>query len=234
MRILLALLVLAAPSVQDKKKAPPEPKVWMNKKGALLWEEAFAGAELSKDWYKGQGDWKVADGALRGAEKPADNHHAYVQRKIESPDAVIQFSFKLEGSASWCGAFFDGKEHISALTLGPDSFRIAKMTGIGPTTKRTDVDSTKMKLNDGNWHTVVWEFRGEEMVATVDDQVMAIGKAEGLTPERTKIELNTGGGPTALFKDVKVWKGEPDDKWPQKRAQLLQLMKKKPAAVGYK
>jgi hypothetical protein len=63
---------------------------------------------------------------------------------------------------------------------------------------------------------------------------MAIAKAEGMTPERTKIELNTGGGPTALFKDVKIWKGEADDKWPQKRAQLLQLMKKKPAQVGYK
>jgi hypothetical protein len=52
--------------------------------------------------------------------------------------------------------------------------------------------------------------------------------------ERRHLELNTAGGQWALFRDVKVWRAEADDKWPQKRAQLLQLMKKKPAQVGYK
>ena len=132
-------------------------------------------------------------------------------------NVVIQFSFKSDGSP-WMGFALDDKEHVARLILNPDQFKIVKMSGTGPTTKGSDVDSRKMKLNDGAWHTVVWEFHGDEMVATVDDQVMAIAKAEGMTPERTKIELNTGGGPTALFKDVKIWKGEADELWPQKRA----------------
>jgi hypothetical protein len=63
---------------------------------------------------------------------------------------------------------------------------------------------------------------------------LVLARAEGLSMERDHLELNTAGGPSALFKDVKVWKGELDDKWPQKRAQILQLTKKKPATLGYK
>ena len=116
----------------------------------------------------------------------------------------------------------------------PDSFVIKKMSGIGPTSKSTEIDSTKMKLNDGAWHTVVWEIYGDEMVATIDDQQMVLAKADGLSPDRSHLELNTGGGQWAVFKDVKVWKADLDDKWPQKRATIIQLMKKKPATLGYK
>lgn len=209
-----------------KKKAPPEPKTWMCKKGELLWEEKFDGSELSKDWNKGKGKWLVESEVLKGAELPEDKHHAYCSRKVTEPNAIIQISFKLEG-ASWMGGFFDGKEHVSALSLSAEGIKIRKMSGIGPTSKSTDVDSTKAKLNDGSWHTVVWEIYGEEMVATVDDKDMAIAKAEGLSMDRSHLELNTAGGQWALFKDVKVWKAEPDDKWPQKRAQLMQALKKK-------
>jgi hypothetical protein len=91
-----------------------------------------------------------------------------------------------------------------------------------------------MKLADSAWHTVVWEIYGKEMVATIDDKEMVLAKADDLSSDRTHLELNTGGGPSALFKNVKVWKAEMDDKWPQKRATIIQLMKKKAAALGYK
>ena len=226
--------VLILSAVQAKPaKAPPEPKVWMCKKGDLLWHETFTGTAWPKDWHKGQGDWKLEDGQLRGAEVPADKHHAYASRKIADTNVVIQFTFKLDG-AGWCGGFFDGKEHVAALSLGADTFRIRRMSGIGPTSKSTEIDSNKLKLNDGAWHTAVWEIYGDEMVATIDDNAMALAKAEGLSMERQHLELNTAGGGAALFKDVKVWKAELDDKWPQKRAVLLQRLKKKPASLGYK
>ena len=216
-----------------KRKTPPEPKVWMCRKGALLWEEKFEGTALPKDWHKGQGSWTVESGNLKGAEVPADKHHAYASRKIAETNVVIQFSFKLDG-AKWLGGFFDGKEHVSALMISADAFNIKRMTGIGPTSRSTEIDSTKMKLGDGAWHTVVWEIYGDEMVATIDDQQLVLAKAEGLSADRNHLELNTAGGPSALFKDVKVWKAEIDDKWPQKRARILQLTKKKPASLGYK
>jgi hypothetical protein len=244
MRTKMALGLLLAPFLllpvlgQDpkndpKKKAPPEPKTWMCKKGELLWEEKFEGTELGKDWFKGKGNWVVESELLKGAELPADAHHAYCSRKVTEPNAIIQFSFKLDG-AKWMGGFFDGKEHVSALSLNGDSFNIKKMSGIGPTSKSSEIDTTRTKLNDGAWHTVIWEIYGTEMVATIDDKEMVLAKAEGLSSDRNHLELNTGGGQWALFKDVKVWKAELDDKWPQKRTVLIQLMKKKPAQIGYK
>lgn len=218
---------------RSKAKEPRDPKVWMCKRGDLLWQEGFAGTEFPESWHKGKGDWVVAEGALSGAEVPADNHQAYCSRKVTEPNAVLQFSFKLDG-AQRLGAFFDGKEHVAALAISADGIRLRRMSGIGPTTKSAQVDETRLKLDDGRWHTVVWEVYGDEMVATVDDQTMALARAEGLSTERLHLELNTGGGKRALFKDVKVWKAEADRQWPRKRARLLQLLKKKPASVGYR
>ena len=215
------------------KKPAPEPKTWMCKKGALLWQENFEGTDFSTDWHKGLGEWAVEGGQLRGADQPADMHHAYCQRGVAEPNVIIQFSFKLEG-AQWLGAFFDGKEHVAALAISADAVRLRRMSGIGPTSKSNDVDTTRVKLDDRKWHTVVWEFQGDEMVATVDDTHLAIAKAEGLSMERLHLELNTAGGKSAFFKEVKVWKAEADPQWPRKRAQLFQLTKKKPAAAGYK
>jgi len=90
------------------------------------------------------------------------------------------------------------------------------------------------QLNDGAWHTVVWEIYGDEMVATIDDQQMVLAKADGLSSDRNHLELNTGGGQWAQFKDVKVWKAELDDKWPAKRAQIINSLKKKADKLGYK
>ena len=232
MRHLLALVLLLPAAAQDKKpdpkkKAPPDPKTWMCKKGPLMWEENYEGGAWNKEWNKGKGDYKVEGDALKAAEVQADAHNAYMSRKISDPNVIVQFSFKLDG-APWMGAAVDGKEHVSNLSLAPDSFKIRKMSGIGPTTKGTDVDTTRLKLNDGAWHTVVWEIYGDEMVATIDDKEMALGKAEGLSTDRNHVELNNGGQ-FAWYREIKVWKAELDDKWPQMKAQLMQRLKKKPA-----
>ena len=225
MRLILALALLAAAPVQEKKKAPPEPKTWMCKKGELLWEQQFGG-EFPKEWHKGKGDWKIEGDALKGAEVAADKHNTYMSREISTPNVIVQFTFKLQ-ACPWMGASVDGKEHVSNLSLQPELFKIAKVTGIGPTTKHTEVDSRKAKLADDAWHTVVWEIYNDEMVATIDDKDMVLAKADGLSMDRNHVELNNGGQ-WAWFKDVKVWKAEADDKWPQKRAQLMQMLKKKP------
>jgi hypothetical protein len=232
--VLLSSCLLPEAGAQDKKKVTakkPEPKVWMCKKGELLWEQHFDGT-FPKEWHKGKGDWQFEGDALKGAEIAADKHNTYMSRDIPTPNVILQFSFKLQG-CPWMGASVDGKEHVSNLSLQPELFKIAKVTGIGPTTKHTEVDATKLKLADDAWHTVVWEIYGEEMVATIDDTVMALAKADGLSMDRNHVELNNGGQ-WAWFKEIRVWKAEQDDKWPGKRSQLIGMMKKKADKLGYK
>lgn len=226
-------LFLDAAGQERKKESPkrPEPKVWMCRKGELLWEQHFDGT-YPKEWHKGKGDWQLEGDALKGAEVAADKHNTYMSREISTPNVIVQFSFKLQG-CPWMGASVDGKEHVSNLSLQPDQFRISKVTGIGPTTKHTEVDSTKQKLADDTWHTVVWEIYNDEMVATIDDRVMALAKADGLSMDRNHVELNNGGQ-WAWFRDIFVWKAELDSRWPEKRTQLIGLMKKKADKLGYK
>jgi hypothetical protein len=221
------LLAVAQDKKADpKKKEKPDGKVWMCKRGDLLWEEKFEGGTWSKEWNKYKGNYVVEGDAVKSAEIASDGHHPAMSRKLGGDNnVVIQFSFKVDG-APWMGFSLDDKEHVARLILNPDQFKIVKMSGTGPTTKGSDVDSKKMKLNDGAWHTVVWEIFGDEMVATIDDQQMVMGKAEGMTPTRSRCEF-INGGQWAWYKDVKVWKADADDKWPQKRAQLMSMLKKK-------
>ena len=230
-------LLLDAPSFakasegeQEKKPEPkkkPDPKTWMAKRGELLWEEKFEDGKWSKEWNKYKGNFVVEGDAVKSAEIAADGHHPAMSRKLGGDNNVIvQFSFKSDGSP-WMGFAIDDKEHVARLIISPDQFKIVKMSGTGPTTKGTDVDSKRLKLNDGAWHTVVWEIVGKEMVATIDDKDMVLGKADDITPTRTRCEL-INGGQFAWWKDVKVWQAEVDDKWPAKRTQILSMLKKKP------
>jgi len=63
------------------------------------------------------------------------------------------------------------------------------------------------------------------MVAVVDDEEMAIAKADGMTLVRSRIQL-VSAGEWAWYKDIKVWKAEADPKWPRKRAAILERLKK--------
>src|SRR5689334_2165832 len=234
MRALLFVLALSPllfldAGAQDKKPEPkkkPDPKTWMCKRGELLWEEKFEGDAWSKEWNRYKGNFVVEGDAVKSAEIAADGHHPAMTRKLGGDNnVVVQFSFKSDGSP-WMGFALDDKEHVARLIINPDQFKIVKMSGTGPTTKGSDVDSKRLKLNDGAWHSVVWEIYGDEMVATIDDNQMVMGKAEGMTPTRSRCEL-INGGQFAWFKDIKVWKAEADDKWPQKRAQLMAALKKK-------
>ena len=223
--VLLTPLFLREAAGQDRKKSPPEPKVWMCLKGELLWAESFAGTALPKDWRKGQGNWEVAAGILSGAELPADKHPAYVTRKVSDPNVVIQVTFKLDG-AGWLGCSFESvKEHVAGLRLTADLIQLSRITGIGPTTRGTEIDACKTRLDDGAWHTLVWEICGDEMVATVDDRDMTLAKVDGLSMERLQLVLNARGQ-WARFKDIKVWKAVQDKAWPQNKARLKLTLKK--------
>jgi len=212
-----------------------ETRTWMSKRGALLWEESFPGTTLSKDWRKGLGSWQVEGGVLKGAELPQDNHAAYLYRQVSTPDVVLQFSFKFAG-AKLVSCLFKGDFHVAALNIRPDGATLRRMTGIGKTTKGADVDATreKLALDDGAWHHVVWEFRGDEMVATIDGRWSLLARVEDMSLARDRYEFSTRGGPAALFKDAKVWAAEADPLWPKTRVLLIERSGKSAVEHGYR
>jgi hypothetical protein len=229
---LLACLSLV--SAQDRRKPDPrkapDPKTWMSLRGALLWEERFDNGAYSKEWSRYKGNYVVDGGAVKVAEVAGDGHLPTMTRTFKESNVVIQFSFKFEG-ARWLGFQLDDttndqkKEHVAQLTILPDGFRVERMTGFGPTTRNMTLDQKKMKFDPGTWHTIVFEILGDEMVAVVDEQGIALGKSEGIPPARTRLQL-VSSGEWAWYKDIKVWKAEPDPRWPKKRAAILERVKK--------
>ncbi len=235
MRLALSLLLLTAlfqtASAQEAKgKKPADPKTWMSLRGALLWEEHFENGAYNKEWSRYKGSYTVEKGQLKVGEIPGDGHLPTMTRSFKESNVVIQFGFKFEG-ARMLGFQLDDatneqkKEHVAQLTIQPDGFRIEKMTGFGPTTQNSIIDQKKMKFEPGAWHSIVFEIQGDEMVAVVDDEEMAIGKATGMTLVRSRIQL-VSAGDFAWYKDIKVWKAEPDPKWAKKRAAILERLKK--------
>jgi hypothetical protein len=235
MRLPLSLLLLTAllgvASAQEAKgKKPADPKTWMSLRGPLLWEEHFENGAYSKEWSRYKGNYVVEKGQLKVAEVPGDGHLPTMTRSFKESNVIIQFGFKFEG-ARMLGFQLDDatneqkKEHVAQLTIHPDGFRIEKMTGFGPTTQNSIIDQRKLKFEPGAWHTIVFEIQGDEMLAVVDDEEMAIGKAAGMTLVRSRIQL-VSAGDWAWYKDIKVWKAEADPKWPKKRAAILERLRK--------
>src|SRR5262245_36488634 len=76
-----------------KKKEKPDGKVWMVKRGELLWEEKFEGGAWSKEWNKYKGNFVVEGDAVKSAEIAADGHHPAMSRKLGGDNnIVVQFS----------------------------------------------------------------------------------------------------------------------------------------------
>ena len=63
--------------------------------GSVVLAEEFSGKELGEKWSVNKGEWKIADGAVLGNEKAADNHAAVLTCKVPNHNSAIQFSFKM-------------------------------------------------------------------------------------------------------------------------------------------
>jgi hypothetical protein len=94
-------------------------------RGALLWEETFAGGVWSKDWNLYKGKFVVEKEQLKVAEQASDGHLPTMTRNFKESNVIIQFNFKFEG-AKWLGIQLDDatndakKEHVAQLTIQPD------------------------------------------------------------------------------------------------------------------
>lgn len=198
---------------------PVELKTFMCKRGDLLLDEPFTEETWKKNFRPYKGNYVLEDGAVKAAEVPADNHHPAAPHTLNAQDAIVQFRFKFDG-ATWIAFAFDEKEHVARVWLTPNSFKLFKMTGIGPTTKSETIDEKPMAFEPGKWYTLLIEIRGREMLAQIDGQALILGEREGIDLKKVRIEL-ISGGQWAWFDDLKIWEALPDDTWAKKKPVLL-------------
>jgi hypothetical protein len=103
------------------------------------------------------------------------------------------------------------KGHVARAIASPNGFEIMKWSG--------KKDQQKLTLDDNQWHHALVEIHGSEMVAQVDNNPPLYFEDETLKTEKPRLVL-INYGQFAWFDDVKVWKGEASETWPERRKQL--------------
>jgi CubicO group peptidase (beta-lactamase class C family) len=183
------------------------------------------------------GRWEIVDGTFKGIENPEAHHPATASFGYQFKDAIIQCDVRLndvpaEGRLyrSLFVKATDAKDYVISLSLGQgglfltpyDSDRInpaTKQREKGPSSKAL----TKIKLNE--WHTVVLEIRGNEVVGTLDNKSTTTSNPLIGTDKHS---IMLGVGTEASFRNLRVWEALPNPDWPKNKQMLLAASK--PAA----
>jgi len=194
------------------------PKTLMTERGKLLCSEDFTTLD-AKTWNAAKGKWEIAAGGLKGVELAADKHGAVIRRQFPFKDAIIQFDVQVNGCRQTTFSINEAKAHLARVLFNKDGFIMQKddRDHAGPD-KAVRFGNVALPLKPGEWHTVVIEFKGEEMVATMDGKSIAGANPALLTPK-----ANFGftvAGESATYRNLRVWEALPNPAWEQNRKQI--------------
>lgn len=175
------------------------------------------------------GRWEVANGEFRGIETPGANHPATASFGIPYQDVVIQCEVRLndvpDEGRKYRSLFVkatDAKDYVISLSLGQGGLFLTPYDAdkINPATKQREKGATArllkpIKLNE--WHTVVLEIQGDEVVGTLDGQSITLSNPLIGT---AKHSLMLGAGTEASFRRLRVWEALPNAEWEKNKAKL--------------
>lgn len=199
--------------------APADPKTLLAERGKVLFSDDLKETP-AKEWRAAKGKWEAVDGALRGSEVPEDKHGAVTRHQLAFKDAVLQFSFKLDGAKTISLSINDAKEHLARVVIRPNGFAVQKddHDHDGPD-KAVVFRNIATPIQAGEWHTVVVEFLGKEMLASLDGQKVGFGEHEMIADAKANLGF-TVSGQSASFKNLRVWEALPNKDWPANKARL--------------
>jgi hypothetical protein len=69
----------------------------------------------------------------------------------------------------------------------------------------------------GEWHTVVLEIKGDEVVGMIDDKSVTLSNPL-IAADKHSIML--GAGTEASFRNLRVWEALPNPEWPKNKEAL--------------
>jgi hypothetical protein len=199
--------------------ASAEPKTLLAERGKLLLSDDL-NATPSAEWRVAKGKWQAVDGALHGEELPADNHPGVVRRLLKFQNAIFQYSFKLEGAKQTTLSINDEKEHVCRVLIRPNGFTVQKddHDHDGPD-KAVVFRTIATPIKEGEWHTIVVEILGQEMLARLDGDQVGFGSHELIGTQKANFGL-TINGQSASFKNLRVWEALPNKNWAETKAKL--------------
>lgn len=175
------------------------------------------------------GRWEIANGEFRGIETPGANHPATASFGMTFQDVVIQCEVRLndvpDEGRKYRSLFVkatDARDYVISLSLGQGGLFLTPYDAdkINPMTKQREKGTTvkllkPIKLNE--WHTVVLEIQGDEVVGTLDGQSITLSNP---LIGAAKHSIMLGAGTEASFRKLRVWEALPNAEWEKDKAKL--------------
>ncbi|MEM8953100.1 MAG: family 16 glycoside hydrolase [Verrucomicrobiota bacterium] len=192
----------------------------MTKPGNLIFEDTLA--EKTEGWKAANGQWEVVDGALQGMELEADDHAATYKRKINFQNAIIQYSFKINGARATTLSVNDDVDHVCRVLFNERGLSTQKDDHDhgGPDTA-VKFTTHEMTFDPEKWHTVLIEIHGDTLLAQVDDEDHVSFGAHELIAEVEKASIGfTIAGESVSFRNLKIWDAHPNEGWESTRKRL--------------
>lgn len=217
----LAVLLLPLLCANTLTADPPVPlKTLMTERGKLLLADDFK-KPLGSDWFGKKGKWEIVDGALRGTERPEDMHGAVRRHTLAQHSLVIQYDFKLDGARQTTLSINGEKGHVCRVLIRPTGFTVQKDKDKKDTSsKPVALDTCQTAIKPDEWHTLLVEIHGEEMLACLDGKQVAFGSHKGIDVKKTNFGL-TVAGESVSFRNLRVWEGQANPSWKTTKAKLL-------------
>ncbi len=171
------------------------------------------------------GHWEVKDGTFTGAENPAVHHPATASYGFDFKDVVIQCEVRMNDvpKEGRTGRYVvvrttDEKDYVCSVFLNESDFHIQKDDNDheGPD-KAVPLGAHKMPLKLNEWHKVLFEIKGDEMVGTVDGQSLT-----GSHPliKEAKHSVMFVMGVEGSVRNFKAWEALPNPEWEKNKAKL--------------
>jgi len=88
------------------------------------------------------------------------------------------------------------------------------------TDKSAVLDRNTNPIKTGEWHPLVIEIQGKEMLARRDSDATAYGSHEAIDVKKANFGL-TVAGESVSFKNLRVWEASPGKDWDANKAKLL-------------
>jgi 3-keto-disaccharide hydrolase len=217
--VVMGLLALAGYTSRAAEPAA-DPKPRMTERGKLLFSDDL-NKPFAKEWKAAKGKWEVVDGAMRGCELKDDMHGAVSRHPVEFQNAVIQFSFRIDGARVTTLSINGAKGHVCRVLMRPNGFTVQKDDQDGKNGPDTaaQLQTCETPIKAGEWHTMLLEIHGKEMLATLDGKHTAYGEHAAVDKPKANIGL-TVGGESVSFKNLRVWEATQNKEWEKEKSKL--------------
>lgn len=177
--------------------------------GEVVLEDSFSGTSLGKRWGVNKGEWKVADGVVKGREKADDKHAAVLTCKVPNRNSAIRLSFKLGQAKQFHLSFNKTRGHLFRVIVTPERL-LLRTDKPGKKSKVRPVVLAKagVKFAADQWYTLLVEVSGDRVSVQTDNGARINGTHSSLDVDKPNYRFILRGDGLQLD-DVTIWKAKP-------------------------